>query len=106
MDYLKGLSIEYLYLNPLFSSHSNHRYDVDDGTQNPKYLLYNFSSHRKDNSFEISISIDDHGYPRFKKLRFKFFGLKLSSTETKGARIDKEENILEIPGSISNAIFK
>lgn len=30
LDYLKGLSIEYLYLNPLFSSHSNHRYDVDD----------------------------------------------------------------------------
>ena len=30
LDYLKGLRIEYLYLNPLFSSHSNHRYDVDD----------------------------------------------------------------------------
>ena len=27
-------------------------------------------------------------------------------TATKGARIDKEENILEILGSISNAIFK
>ena len=30
MDYLKSLNVEYLYLNPLSSSHSNHRYDVDD----------------------------------------------------------------------------
>jgi len=30
LDYLKILNIEYLYLNPLFKSHSNHRYDVDD----------------------------------------------------------------------------
>ncbi len=30
LDYLKSLKIEYLYLNPLFKSHSNHRYDVDD----------------------------------------------------------------------------
>ena len=79
---------------------------MDDGALDPNYLLYNFSSHRKDSSFEISISIDDHGYQRLKKLRFKFFGLKLSSTETKGASIDREENILEIPRSMSNVIFK
>lgn len=30
LDYLKSLNIEYLYLNPLYRSHSNHRYDVDD----------------------------------------------------------------------------
>lgn len=30
MQYLANLNIEYLYLNPVFKSHSNHRYDVDD----------------------------------------------------------------------------
>jgi len=30
MVYLKELNVEYLYLNPIFKSHSNHRYDVDD----------------------------------------------------------------------------
>ena len=89
-----------------FADDCNGTLYIDDGALDPKYLLYNFSSHRKDSSFELSISIDDHGYQRLKKLRFKFFGLKLSSTETKGARIDKEENILEIPGSMSNVIFK
>ena len=30
MNYLKELNVEYLYLNPIFKSHSNHRYDVDN----------------------------------------------------------------------------
>lgn len=30
IEYLKLLNVEYLYLNPIFKSHSNHRYDVDD----------------------------------------------------------------------------
>lgn len=30
LDYLKKLNIDYIYLNPIFKSHSNHRYDVDD----------------------------------------------------------------------------
>ncbi len=30
LDYIHSLNVEYLYLNPLFKSRSNHRYDVDD----------------------------------------------------------------------------
>lgn len=30
LDYLRMLNVEYIYINPIFKSHSNHRYDVDD----------------------------------------------------------------------------
>ena len=30
LDYIQSLNVEYLYLNPLFKSRSNHRYDVDN----------------------------------------------------------------------------
>lgn len=30
LDYIRSLNAEYLYLNPIFKSRSNHRYDVDD----------------------------------------------------------------------------
>jgi len=30
IPYIKSLGVKYIYLNPFFRSHSNHRYDVDD----------------------------------------------------------------------------
>lgn len=30
LPYIKGLGVDHLYLNPFFTSQSNHRYDVDD----------------------------------------------------------------------------
>ncbi len=30
IEYLQRLNVDYIYINPIFKSHSNHRYDVDD----------------------------------------------------------------------------
>ena len=30
LDYLRAFNPEYIYINPIFKSHSNHRYDIDD----------------------------------------------------------------------------
>jgi len=78
---------------------------IDDGSMNQKYLIYHFSCYKKDGKTELSVSIDDHGYPGLKVLKFKFHGVKLNSTETEGTKILKGKNILEMPGSISKAIF-
>ena len=33
LDYLQGLGITCIYLNPIFEAHSNHRYDTADYTK-------------------------------------------------------------------------
>ena len=38
LDYIKSLGVGYIYLNPIFSAASNHRYDTAD-YENPDYLL-------------------------------------------------------------------